>query len=225
MLQGIRRQLFMRMIIGVALAAVVLQAAACSGNSTPQNTTGAADRQVDLHGYQPSGQKTNYVAIVTDQDSEAIIIKLLPDKAPKTAANFQKLVSGKFYDGLLFHRAVPDFVIQGGDPEGTGHGGPGYTIKGEFASNGFENDLKHVRGTVSMARSGDPDSAGSQFFICVAAASNLDGDYAAFGQVLEGMDCVDRIASAPNSGKPNNTPIQDQVMQRVFFVSPAGSAS
>ncbi|MDO5738219.1 MAG: peptidylprolyl isomerase [Eubacteriales bacterium] len=145
-----------------------------------------------------------------------IVIQLLPDKAPITVENFKKLVANKFYDGLIFHRVIDGFMIQGGDPEGTGMGGAEEKIKGEFESNGVSNDLQHGRGVVSMARSSDPNSASSQFFICQADSFFLDGDYAAFGQVLSGMDEVDRIANLPkdSSDRPENPP----VMEEVYFI-------
>lgn len=121
--------------------------------------------------------------------------ELYPEIAPITCANFEKLVRQGFYDGLTFHRVIPGFMIQGGDPNGTGTGGPGWTIKGEFAANGVKNDLKHTRGVLSMARSMMPDSAGSQFFIMHADAPHLDGSYAAFGKVIDGLDVVDEIAA------------------------------
>ena len=125
-----------------------------------------------------------------------IDIELYPDKAPKTVANFEKLVSEGFYDGLTFHRIIPGFMIQGGDPDGTGMGGSKECIKGEFASNGFpQNDLKHTRGVISMARSMNPDSASSQFFIMHQDAPHLDGSYAAFGKVISGLETVDAIAN------------------------------
>ena len=119
--------------------------------------------------------------------------ELYPELAPESVGNFVELVKSGFYDGLIFHRVIPGFMIQGGDPTGTGMGGPGYTIKGEFAANGVKNDLKHTRGVISMARSMDPNSAGSQFFIVVDDAPHLDGQYAAFGRVTSGMECVDKI--------------------------------
>ena len=125
----------------------------------------------------------------------AVKIELYPETAPNTVNNFISLVRKKFYDGTTFHRVIPDFMIQGGDPLGNGTGGPGYSIRGEFSSNRFANDLKHERGVVSMARSMNPNSAGSQFFIMVAGAPYLDGEYAAFGRVTEGMEEVDRIVS------------------------------
>lgn len=120
--------------------------------------------------------------------------ELYEDIAPATVDNFEKLANSGFYDNLTFHRVIPGFMIQGGDPEGTGMGGPGYTIKGEFANNGFKNDLKHTDGVLSMARAMDPDSAGSQFFIMVADAPYLDGNYAAFGKITEGLEVAHEIA-------------------------------
>lgn len=124
----------------------------------------------------------------------SVVIELYPDIAPNTVNNFISLVKSGFYDNNSFHRLVEGFVLQGGDPEGNGTGGPGYSIKGEFTNNGFENNLKHEKGIVSMARSQDNDSAGSQFFICLGTASNLDGDYAAFGKVIDGYDSIESIA-------------------------------
>ena len=136
--------------------------------------------------------------VVTIEMMSGGVIKaeLYPDVAPITVENFVSLIEKGFYNGLTFHRNIPGFVIQGGCPNGTGTGGPGYQIKGEFASNGFENNLKHERGVLSRARAMHPDSAGSQFFIMHAAAPHLDGDYAAFGRVIEGMDLVDQIATS-----------------------------
>ena len=133
---------------------------------------------------------------ITMEDGGVMSGELYPDIAPVTAENFKKLANEHFYDGLIFHRVIKGFMIQGGDPQGTGMGGPGYTIKGEFASNGFKNDLKHTRGVLSMARAMDPDSAGSQFFIMHENAPHLDGEYAAFGRITEGFDVLDKIASA-----------------------------
>ena len=132
-------------------------------------------------------------AVIKLQDGGSIGLELYPDIAPISTENFLKLAREGFYNGVTFHRVVTGFVIQGGDPTGTGMGGPGYTIKGEFAANGVKNDLKHTRGVISMARSMDPNSAGSQFFIVVDDAPHLDGQYAAFGRVTSGMECVDKI--------------------------------
>jgi len=143
-----------------------------------------------------------------------ITAELYPEIAPNTVANFVSLVQSGFYDGLIFHRVIPGFMIQGGDPQGTGMGGPGYTIKGEFARNGFrENNLRHKRGVLSMARSMMPNSAGSQFFIMHADAPHLDGDYAAFGKVTEGLEVVDEIANVHTSSQ--DRPIVEQKMAKV----------
>jgi len=132
------------------------------------------------------------------ENGHTFTAELLPEFAPNTVANFVNLVESGFYNGVIFHRVIPGFMIQGGDPTGTGMGGPGYSIKGEFASNGYrENTLKHSRGILSMARSMMPNSAGSQFFVMHADAPHLDGQYAAFGRVTEGMETVDEIASVP----------------------------
>ena len=150
---------------------------------------------------------------ITMQNGGTIRIELDKTAAPITVENFEKLASKGFYDGLTFHRVIPGFMIQGGCPQGTGMGGPGYTIKGEFASNGVANPIRHTRGVISMARAQDPNSAGSQFFIMHADAPHLDGDYAAFGHVVEGMDVVDRIA-ATKTGL-NDKPKADQRMKKV----------
>ena len=139
--------------------------------------------------------------------------ELYPEIAPISCENFEKLANSGFYDGLIFHRVIPGFMIQGGCPNGNGMGGPGWTIKGEFASNGFKNDLKHTRGVLSMARSMMPDSAGSQFFIMVADAPHLDGDYAAFGKVTEGMDTADEIVSVPTNF--NDKPLSPQRIKTI----------
>lgn len=140
--------------------------------------------------------------------------ELYPQKAPNTVNNFISLVKSGFYDGLIFHRVIAGFMIQGGDPMGTGTGGPGYSIKGEFTLNHFKgNDIKHERGVLSMARAMDPDSAGSQFFIMHKNASHLDGQYAAFGKVIEGIEVVDKIASAHTDW--HDKPLKPQIMEKV----------
>ena len=147
------------------------------------------------------------------EDGGVIKAELYPELAPNTVNNFLSLVQSGFYDGLIFHRVIPGFMIQGGDPQGTGMGGPGYRIKGEFKHNGFsKNNLKHTRGVLSMARSMMPDTAGSQFFIMHDKAPHLDGEYAAFGMVIEGMDEVDRIASAPTDY--NDRPRKEQRIKK-----------
>ena len=139
--------------------------------------------------------------------------ELYPEIAPETVKNFEELANKGFYEGLIFHRVIPGFMIQGGCPYGTGTGGPGYTIKGEFAANGFKNDLKHERGVLSMARAMDPNSAGSQFFVMVEDAPHLDGQYAAFGKVTEGMDTADYIVSRRRDW--NDRPLEPQVIKDI----------
>lgn len=139
--------------------------------------------------------------------------ELYPEIAPVTVENFEKLANDGFYDGLTFHRVIPGFMIQGGCPRGNGTGGPGYTIKGEFTMNGFKNDLKHTKGVLSMARAMDPNSAGSQFFVMVADAPHLDGQYAAFGKVTEGMDTADLIVNVRRDW--NDKPIMPQVIKTI----------
>ena len=150
------------------------------------------------------------------ENGKEILVELYPETAPITVATFVKLVGEGFYDGLIFHRVIKDFMIQGGDPEGTGMGGSKEHIKGEFSSNGVKNDLKHTRGVISMARSMMPDSASSQFFIMHKDAPYLDGKYAAFGKVIEGMDTVDEIACV--NVDFNDKPLQPQVMKKVTLV-------
>ena len=139
--------------------------------------------------------------------------ELYPDMAPNTVANFVELANSGFYDGLIFHRVIPGFMIQGGDPLGRGMGGPGYSIFGEFASNGFKNPLKHTRGVLSMARSMMPNSAGSQFFVMVEDAPHLDGQYAAFGKVTDGIETADEIVSVPRDRM--DKPFEDQRIQSI----------
>ena len=153
--------------------------------------------------------------IVTIEMENGGVIKaeLYPETAPNTVNNFIALIQKGFYDGLIFHRVIPGFMIQGGDPDGEGTGGPGYRIKGEFTANGFNNGLKHTRGVLSMARAMLPNSAGSQFFIMHEDAPHLDGQYAAFGKVTEGLDVVDAIATA--KADHNDKPLESQVMKKV----------
>ena len=152
--------------------------------------------------------------IIEMENGDIMKGELYPEKAPKTVENFVKLVKDGFYDGLIFHRCIPGFMIQGGCPDGTGMGGPGWEIEGEFAANGHpENDIKHVKGVLSMARAMNPDSAGSQFFIMHQDAPHLDGGYAAFGKVTEGMDAVDRIAETRVNFQ--DRPLNPQVMKKV----------
>lgn len=154
--------------------------------------------------------------VIEMENGDVMKGELYPEIAPETVANFEKLVNEGFYDGLTFHRVIPGFMIQGGCPLGNGTGGPGYSIKGEFSANGFENNLKHDRGVLSMARAMDPNSAGSQFFIMVEKAPHLDGSYAAFGRIIEGMEAADTIVNQKRNmmDKPN----VPQVMKTVKIV-------
>lgn len=155
----------------------------------------------------------NPVVTFTMENGDAMKAELYPEIAPNTVNNFISLVNKGFYNGLIFHRVIAGFMIQGGDPEGSGMGGPGYGIKGEFAQNGVQNDLKHSKGVLSMARSMMPNSAGSQFFIMHQNAPHLDGAYAAFGKIVEGQEVVDKIAMTATDY--NDRPIEDQVMKTV----------
>lgn len=155
----------------------------------------------------------NPVVTFTMENGDVMKAELYPEIAPTSVNNFISLIQKNFYDGLIFHRVIRGFMIQGGDPEGTGMGGPGYTIPGEFAMNGFHNDLKHTRGVLSMARAMDPNSAGSQFFIMVEDAPHLDNQYAAFGRVITGMDVCDRIVATRTNFR--DMPLKPQVMKSV----------
>ena len=168
-----------------------------------------------MSNYVKSDTVTDLVRI-TMESGKSMVIKLDAANAPITVANFQKLVAAGFYNGLIFHRVIAGFMVQGGDPTGTGMSGSKEKIKGEFIMNGVRNLISHKRGVISMARTNDPNSASSQFFICHADATFLDGQYAAFGAVVEGMDAVDEIASAPTDRL--DKPLKDQRMKDVSFV-------
>ncbi|MDR0136764.1 peptidylprolyl isomerase [Metabacillus idriensis] len=188
--------------LGFVIMTLLLLLMAACGNDAEEQSSDKPAKKVEK----------NPIVTITMENDKQIKVELYPEIAPNTVANFVSLINNKFYDGLIFHRVIPDFMIQGGDPEGTGTGGPDYAIKGEFSSNGFENPLKHERGVISMARSQAPDSAGSQFFIMVADYPSLDGEYAAFGKVTEGMDVVDEIVGAETNGEK---PVEDQKMKTV----------
>ena len=157
--------------------------------------------------------KNNPVVTIEMENGGVMKVELYPETAPNTVANFISLVEKGFYNGTIFHRVIPGFMIQGGDPEGTGMGGPGYRIKGEFTANRFQNDLKHTKGVISMARSGHPDSAGSQFFIMVDHAPHSDGQYASFGKVIEGIEVADQIVSVATNY--SDRPLEEQRMRSV----------
>lgn len=155
----------------------------------------------------------NPIVTITMEDGGVIKAELYPDIAPNTVNNFISLIKKNFYDGVIFHRVISGFMLQGGDPDGVGTGGPGYCIKGEFSSNGFKNDLKHTEGVLSMARTMIPDSAGSQFFIMHRTSPHLDGEYAAFGKVTEGLDIVNKIAECETDY--SDKPLEAKVMKSV----------
>ncbi len=181
----------------------------CGSSADDVTTAEATDERTDY----PSEVKENPIVTITMENDEKIVIELEPTVAPNTVANFISLVEQGYYDGLIFHRVIPGFMIQGGDPLGIGTGGPGYSIEGEFSENGFDNNLLHERGVISMARAQDPNSAGSQFFIMVEDAPSLDGEYAAFGKVIEGMETVDAIVAADRDSL--DKPLEDQRMKKV----------
>jgi peptidyl-prolyl cis-trans isomerase B (cyclophilin B) len=155
----------------------------------------------------------NPIVTIKMQNGDQMKVELYPEVAPNTVNNFVSLVKKGFYNGVIFHRVIPGFMIQGGDPEGTGMGGPKHSIKGEFSGNAFKNDLKHSKGVLSMARTMDPNSAGSQFFIMVEDSPHLDGQYAAFGKVTEGIEVADKIVSVKRDR--SDRPYEDQVMESV----------
>lgn len=211
------RQSGQRSLILLTVLAVVMVAAAGVLWSDDDADSPSANAAPDSAAQQLPNINRSEVdnpVVTIEMDSGAKIeIELYPDVAPNTVNNFVSLVRKGFYDGTIFHRVIPGFMIQGGDPEGRGTGGPGYSIKGEFAANGFPNNLKHTRGVVSMARAQHPDSAGSQFFIMVADAPHLDGQYAAFGKVVSGMEEADRIVSLPRNAqdRPHDPPTMVKV--------------
>lgn len=195
-------------VILVGLSAMLIALVGCTNNNTSnQNNIEESEETVE-------STKELPIATIKVKDFGTIKAELYPDKAPNTVNNFISLANSGFYDGLIFHRVIKGFMNQGGDPDGVGTGGPGYSIKGEFSSNGYtNNDLKHTAGVLSMARSSNPDSAGSQFFIMAEEASYLDGDYAAFGKVTEGMDVVEAINSVETD--KNDKPLKDVVIESI----------
>lgn len=200
------------------LAAFILCASVVACNTDTHGTPVETDLKKPNQG--DTNMNQQIIATIEMEDGGIIKLELYPDIAPQTVYNFVSLARKGAYDGTIFHRVIPGFMIQGGDPEGTGYGGPGYRIKGEFSANGFTNDLKHTRGVISMARANQPyDSAGCQFFIMHSDAPHLDGEYAAFGRVLEGMDVVDRIASV-ECNLINNRPYEDVVIKSITIDGP-----
>lgn len=183
-----------------------------ANTQAPTKSTAPIPKQAENNPSTPA-VKSNPLVTITMASEEQIKLELYPNVAPNTVKSFIFLVQKGFYNGLSFHRVIPGFMIQGGDPKGNGTGGPGYSIKGEFTNNGFKNDLKHERGVLSMGRTPDPNSAGSQFFIMAATVPSLDKEYAAFGKVISGMEVVDKIVNSPRDKA--DKPLQNQVMKSV----------
>ena len=196
----------MKKIVVLLLAALTLLSLACAGGKA--DAAGQPSETED-----PNVDKSHPIATITMKDGGVIQLELYPEIAPESVKNFISLANSGFYDGLIFHRVIPGFMIQGGDPLGKGTGGPGYAIRGEFSANGVQNDLLHERGVLSMARATPYDSAGSQFFIMHQDYPSLNGLYAAFGKVISGMEVVDAIAMTTTDSK--NKPYKDQVMATV----------
>ncbi len=206
----------MKALIAVLLSVIICLFAAC-GTSDTENSNGD-DIMTNLSKYEETGHP---IAVIEMQDGGQIVIELYDDIAPNTVKSFISLANKGFYDGLIFHRVIQGFMIQGGDPKGNGTGGPGYCIPGEFSNNDFNNTISHTRGTISMGRRGSQfadymyyNTAGCQFFICDADSTFLDGNYASFGRVVEGMDVVDRIAATATNA--SDKPLEDQVMKSVY---------
>ncbi len=198
-----------KLVIFFTLITVLLMGGC--GSKNPQ-----IEGKIENMNYKETEEITNYIKIEMQTTGDIMLLELYPDIAPITVKNFQKLVSEKFYDGLVFHRIIKDFMIQGGDPLGNGSGGSEETIKGEFRLNGVENNLKHERGVISMARSNDRDSASSQFFIVHADSPHLDGSYASFGRIIAGLDTLDKLANIKTNGE---TPITKPVIYSIRFVT------
>ncbi len=221
------------LFLGIVMAALVftscdndeiVNAPQSSANTFVPNHKAPLYSEIDrsniesLDGVEVTNEQTDYV-LIDVKDYGKILVRLYPDVAPLTVANFKKLVAEGFYDGLIFHRVIDNFMIQGGDPDGNGTGGSDEEILGEFSSNGFTNNLKHKRGVVSMARSDNPNSASSQFFIChkTSKVEHLDGSYASFGYVVYGMDVVDDIADVKTNA--DDKPLKDVVISSIKFVT------
>lgn len=205
-------------LLSILISVVLLGACSMTDSSekieeqTKEEITNSTVEEATEESLDEKGDITQLpVVTMKMEEGGEVELVLYPQFAPNTVNNFIALIKEGFYDGLTFHRVLPNFMIQGGDPQGNGTGSPGYSIKGEFSSNDFPNELKHERGVLSMARSGDPNSAGSQFFITVADSPHLDGDYAAFGEVIKGMDVIDRIVVTETDA--SDKPVEDQVIQ------------
>jgi len=201
-------------LIFIVLIAVVLIGCQNDGNIEENTeTNNNSNTEADVKTETDTGEAIHPIVTMTMADGGEVTIELMPEIAPNTVNNFISLAEDGFYDGLIFHRVIPGFMVQGGDPSGNGTGGPGYSIAGEFKSNEFDNNLTHERNVISMARSQHPDSAGSQFFIVVEDSSHLDGEYAAFGIVTSGMDVVDSIVASERD--QSDKPLEDQVIEKM----------
>jgi peptidyl-prolyl cis-trans isomerase B (cyclophilin B) len=195
------------------LATMLVLVAGCGTKPTDVEAAGRTSSSTPATTKDKSKPVSHPIVTIVMNDGKKIKLELYPEVAPNTVNNFISLVQKGFYNDKVIHRVIPGFMIQGGDPQGNGTGGPGYSIKGEFTSNGFKNTLKHTRGVLSMARSANLDSAGSQFFIMVANAEYLDGQYAAFGKVTSGLDVVDAIVNSKRDS--NDRPIKPETMKKV----------
>ncbi|MNO96278.1 Peptidyl-prolyl cis-trans isomerase B [compost metagenome] len=198
----------LKKVLAISCASLILILSGCT--KTPSDNTTSSKAMAD---YKSKYEGKKPIVTIEMEDGSKITAELYPNIAPQTVDNFVDLIQSGFYDGLIFHRVIPGFMIQGGDPKGNGTGGSEKTIPGEFSYNGFENKLKHTRGVLSMARSQAVDSASSQFFIMVKDTDSLDGKYAAFGKVTDGMDAVDKIVSEKRDS--NDKPLTDQKMKKV----------
>lgn len=207
----IRKRLMFSMLITVI--SIAFLAAGCSKNQNSEVKNTDSSKKSSSQEAKVNTPEKNPVATIEMSDGSKIKVELYPAVAPNTVKNFIYLTKNGFYNGLIFHRVIPDFMIQGGDPNGNGTGGADYTIKGEFSDNGVKNDLKHVRGVISMARSSSSNSASSQFFIMVADAPSLDGQYAAFGKVTEGMEVADKIVGVKRNS--NDKPLVEQKIKSI----------
>lgn len=209
----VKNSMFSRYKLFYFIFATIVAAILLTSCGTQAENEQTGEKKTEERNDYSSNVKEKPIVTITMENDEKIVLELDPAAAPNTVANFISLVEQGFYDGLIFHRVIPDFMIQGGDPEGTGAGGPGYSIEGEFTTNGFENNLTHERGVISMARTNDPNSAGSQFFIMTKESPHLDGEYAAFGKVIEGIETVDRIVSVDRNSA--DKPKEDQKMKSI----------
>jgi len=210
----IKKRYLSLILITILMSMLVLIGCGNTKSNTAKTDEAAPKSESTNAESEPTKENKNLpIATITVDGYGVMNVELYPEIAPNTVNNFISLANKGFYNNLKFHRIIKDFMIQGGDPKGNGTGGPGYSIEGEFTSNGFANSLKHTKGVISMARSQDPNSAGSQFFIMSGDASNLDGEYAAFGKVISGLDVLDKIRSVETSS--NDAPKKDVVITSI----------